>query len=331
MVTAPQVPSPPVIFNTTLILYFSSYTAAFRCYQTSDYEEWLKEGDEARDRKDYKKAKEWYTIPQHLKAKGNVNTPLIFSSPSYKNAQEACKAPDERATILRNRAFAHLKVGLPASALKDTLFHSTSELYPNASPHPTYCPEFEISEKGLYRAALAAHALRRFVACRLIVKTLQERHPGFVIPDPQLHRLDARIAEEKRGKYDWAAMAKEAIRLIKMNETNRPPPDLDFATFVGPVIVKDCYNRKEKGLFTTKAVKAGSLLCCEKALACVYKGTPGVEYDDEDRFTQAKLAMEITQKLRRNPKLLREFSTLYKGDDVPVSLKGEDGMPTVDT
>lgn len=124
---------------------------------------------------------------------------------------------------------------------------------------------------------------------------------------------------------------KEATRIGQIKETNRPPPDLDFATFVGPVVVKDCYNRKEKGLFTNKAVKAGQLLFCEKALACVYTETPGVQYDHEDIFTKGKLVMEVIQKLRRNPRLLRKFSTLYRDNDVPVSHEVEGGIPIVDS
>jgi hypothetical protein len=58
--------------------------------------------------------------------------------------------------------------------------------------------------------------------------------------------------------YDFETISKEVSKVR--------PPHLDHATFVGLVEVKTSPGRG-RGLFTTKAVKAGELLLCEKAFA----------------------------------------------------------------
>ena len=60
-----------------------------------------------------------------------------------------------------------------------------------------------------------------------------------------------RLGEQESGKAITDEMPKV------------PPPHLDHATFVGPVAVKASIGRG-RGLFTTKAVKAGDLILCEK-------------------------------------------------------------------
>ena len=47
--------------------------------------------------------------------------------------------------------------------------------------------------------------------------------------------------------------------------------------------------------------------------------------------TQSDLITAIVQKLRRNPSLISEFTTLHHGSYEPVNLIEVDGRPVVDT
>ena len=71
----------------------------------------------------------------------------------------------------------------------------------------------------------------------------------------ELKRVRCRLGEQERSAYDFKAIREEMSKVS--------PPHLDHATFVGSVTVKVSWS----GLFTTKAVKAGDLILCEKAFA----------------------------------------------------------------
>jgi hypothetical protein len=146
--------------------------------------------------------------------------------------------------------------------------------------------------------------------------------------------------EQQCGTYDFKTIYKEASKVR--------PPHLDHATFVGPVVVK-VSSGCGRGLFTTKAVKAGELLLCEKAFAYCYAG--GSEESSEESSkagskinllvnihtnrmaigTQGHLITAIVQKLWRNPSLLSEFATLHHGSYKPVCVTTVDGKPVIDT
>lgn len=67
----------------------------------------------------------------------------------------------------------------------------------------------------------------------------------------RLERATKRLAEQTDGRYQFKQMHKEAAALR--------PPHLDHATHIGPVQAK-ASGFRGRGLFTTKAVKAGGLL-----------------------------------------------------------------------
>jgi hypothetical protein len=52
------------------------------------------------------------------------------------------------------------------------------------------------------------------------------------------------------------------------------PPKIDSASFTGPIEIRDSPSRG-KGLFTTKQVKAGDLLLCEKEFSYCFAEPPG--------------------------------------------------------
>jgi hypothetical protein len=119
------------------------------------------------------------------------------------------------------------------------------------------------------------------------------------------------------------------------------PPQLDYATYIGPVEVSSVAN-KGRGLFITKAVRAGDLLLCEKASSYAWvDGQAGessrsnilLSNDTGRRFAggQADLITMVVQKLHHNTCLDREFRTLYHDGYESVNTFLVDGEPIVDT
>jgi hypothetical protein len=164
---------------------------------------------------------------------------------------------------------------------------------------------------------------------------LCKKYPNNVDATKELTRVRCRLLEEKSGKYDFKAMYEEASKLR--------PPHLDHATFTGPVTVKATKGRGQ-GLFTTKAVKAGDLVLCEKAFAHCYANTKensaysskinillNIHTSQGSIGAQNELITTIVQKLRRNQSFLQEFAALHHGSYKPVDATEVDGKPIIDT
>ena len=220
--------------------------------------------------------------------------------------------------IKRNRSLAHLKTKQFDAALLDTGF-----------------PDFgsEPSEKALFRAAEALYSLSRFDECRDVLETLCAKFPNNQRGSVVLARAQARCLEKYTGKYDFKLLRREAKKLR--------PPQLDHATYIGPVEIREVTG-KGRGLFTTKTVKAGDLLLCEKAFCHAYipeegagnsKTTLLVNSETEKGFVggQADLVRLIAQKLFRNPSLAPAFKLLHHGSYESVGTALVDGTPIVDT
>ncbi|KAL4899287.1 hypothetical protein BDW74DRAFT_183819 [Aspergillus multicolor] len=164
--------------------------------------------------------------------------------------------------------------------------------------------EPKLLEKALYRKAQALYHLGRFRGC----------------------------SEQQKGKYNFKRMQVEAAKNFA--------PELDHATYVGPVVVKMTKSHG-RGFFTTAAVKAGDLLLCEKAFAYAFydannrKHTLSMVINTETNVvsthTQAQLVVSIVQKLFKNPKMGEAFTNLHHGGYQPVRVSEADGLPVVDT
>ncbi|KAK2629035.1 hypothetical protein QTJ16_002138 [Diplocarpon rosae] len=131
-----------------------------------------------------------------------------------------------------------------------------------------------------------------------------------------------RVAEKKRGVYDFNKLYKA---------TKCRPLLLDAATFQGPVEAQESPGRG-RYLYTTRAVKAGELLLCEKVFAYCYAAsaeglakahlnsvvqTPFLEDVARDRITVSKHAhpiRTISTKLAVDPSLRANFEDLSCGD-----------------
>jgi hypothetical protein len=212
-----------------------------------------------------------------------------------------CPAVSEETVIRTNRALAHLRDESYEAALADTQYPDTSS---------------NTSEKGLYRAGKALYGLRRFSECFDIFQILCKRYPGNGEATNELARARARLSEQQSGTYDFKAIYE------KVHQAR--PPHLDLANFIGPVAVKESPGRG-RGLFTTKSVKAGELLSCEKAFAHCYADNP------EEHSLEDDLITAIVQNLRRSPLVLPEFVTLAHGSYESVAVLEVDGRPIIDT
>ena len=220
-----------------------------------------------------------------------------------------------------NRALAYLKDEYFDAALADTSCLASSSDAP---------------EKALYRAGQALYQLGRFSECQNILTLLCKKYPNNADAAKELTRVRCRLGEQKNGTYDFKAIYEEASKLR--------PPHLDHATFIGPVTIKASKGRG-RGLFTTKTVKAGDLVLCEKAFAHCYANTKEENSANSSKIslllnmhtnrmsvgTQSDLITTIVQKLWRNPSFLPEFTALHHGSYKPVDVTEVDGKPIIDT
>ena len=149
-----------------------------------------------------------------------------------------------------NRALAYLKDGAFDAALEDTGYIAS----------PSNAPE-----KALCGAGQALYGLERFSECQEALTLLTKKYPGNVDAVKELARVRRRVEEQQSGRYDFKAIYDEASKLR--------PPHLDHATFIGPVEIRPSVGRG-RGLFTTKAVKAGELILYEKAFTHSYADDP---------------------------------------------------------
>ena len=280
-------------------------------------DDWKLEGNEAMRRQQYWVAVQKYWCTSSLKH----STVMANSLGSYTTALGCSASFQERKTVQLNRALAYLKNGFFDAALTDT------ECLTSCSDAP---------EKALYRAGQALYELGRFSECQDILKLLCKKYPNNDSAAMELERVRCRLEEQTNGIYDFKA--------IREKMSKDPPPHLDHATFIGPVTVKASMGRG-RGLFTTKAVKAGDLILCEKAFAHCYANTTGKHAAESSGIglllnvytnrvtmgTQSDLITRIVQKLWRNPSLLPEFMALHHGSYKPVDVIEVDGKPIIDT
>ncbi|KAI9640898.1 hypothetical protein NHQ30_010739 [Ciborinia camelliae] len=239
---------------------------------------------------------------------------------SYTAALECHSSPQATKIIHLNRALAHLKDGSLDAALADTQCMVSLS---------------DASEKALYRAGQALYGLRRFSECHNIFENLCKKYPDNSLAVTELRRVDRRLAEQESGIYDFESIYKEI-------STTRPP-QLDHATFIGSVVVKPSPGRGQ-GLFTTKAIKAGELLLCEKAFAhCYTESLEDSEISSKTTLlmnvhtnkmtmgTQSDLITNIVQKLWKTPSLIPKFTALHHGSYKPAERAEVDGKPVIDT
>jgi hypothetical protein len=140
-----------------------------------------------------------------------------------------------------------------------------------------------------------------------------------------LDRARRRCAESSTWNFDFKILQAEAKK--------HRPPHLDHATYIGPVEVRKTKG-KGRGLFTTKPVKAGELILCEKAFSYAYvdgKNNSNASLTLLMNTETNKGIRLITQKLYKNPSIASAFTDLHHGAYKAVDVLSVDGQPMVDT
>lgn len=275
--------------------------------------EWKSEGNSALKSGDFFDAAEKQVLC-------SLMMPLYSRTFRYTLALQCPSTSEEARIIKMNRALANLKLRQYDAALLDA----------GCSP-----PDVKPLEKGLYRAARALYELGRFQDCYDTLNVLLKEYPGNEEGRKELSRVKNRLTEQKHGRYDFKAMyAATQIR----------PLYLDHATYIGPVVVKPAEGRG-RGLFTTRAVKAGELLLCEKAFSQCYADLGNTPESSSSKITllinthtnrmvvgtHGDLITKIVQQLWRNPSLASAFTSLHHGSYKPVQVSYVDDAPVVDT
>jgi hypothetical protein len=200
---------------------------------------------------------------------------------------------------------------------------------------------------------MAPYNLGRFEAFSSRHKLLPRDYPDNDAGRAQMQRVQQRVREQTSGEYDFRSM---------YNGVRAGSRHLDIATFADSVAVQPSPGRG-RGLFTTRAVRAGELLLCEKAF--VYCGgdnprtsrTPLAAKSSStslssnapsplsgtcvpinlpaNRVTIGKQADVITSAIRKvfqNPSLGPKFMSLHSGSYESVDAPGlMDGQPEVDS
>jgi tetratricopeptide (TPR) repeat protein len=276
--------------------------------------DWKLEGNDAMRERKY-----WIAIQRCLFTPSYLA--LANSMFSYTAALGCPTSVQEWNTVRLNRALAYLKNEYFDAALMDT----------DCLTSPSDAPE-----KALYRAGQALYRLGRFSECQDILTLLCKKYPNNSDATVELTRVKCRLEEQRSGKCNFKAIYEQVSKLR--------PPHLDHATFVGPVTIKASEGRG-RGLFTTKAVKAGDLILCEKAFAHCYADAAeenavnsstisllmNVHTNQMTMGTRGDLITTIVQKLWRNPSFLPEVTSLHHGSYIPVDVTEVDGKPIIDT
>ncbi|KAI0133493.1 TPR domain protein [Xylariales sp. AK1849] len=236
----------------------------------------------------------------------------------YSAAIQAAKSLEQDQLARSNRSLANLRLGRLEKALEDASRSSR-----NGKP----------SEKALFREAKALYGLGTFSLCLEKLEFLVRSFPENQEAWSEIKRVKERILEKKTGAYRFSEMYKQA---------KATPPNIDCATYDGSVTI-GVSTRCGRGLFTTKPVKAGELILCEKAFAYSYAGDDDptsrsnktiLMNTSTNKMTiggQANLVTQIVQKLYHNHEGSGVFTDLHHGDYDAITVGKVDGQPVVDT
>jgi hypothetical protein len=163
------------------------------------------------------------------------------------------------------------------------------------------------------------------------LETLLSHYPDNAAAQKELCRTKSRIEEKQSASFNFHQM----LDAVGCNTTN-----LDCATFIGPVAVKESKGRG-RGVFLTKDVKAGDLLVCEKACAVAHKTdtkptkTSIVINVNTNRITmgqQASVITKVVNLLYRNPSKMPVITSLHSGSYKTVQgVDIDENEPVVDT
>jgi tetratricopeptide (TPR) repeat protein len=279
---------------------------------------WKTKGNNHFNKSAYRSAIEWY-VQRRLSFDCRWLTYL--HGDSYTRALTCSPTPEETHAIRLNRSLMFLRTRRYDAALSDV-----------ESAMATITPTGKPAEKALFRKAEALYSLERYQECCEVLKELRLGYPDNTAAKTQLSRAVSRLAEQTNGRYPFKQLHADVAKLR--------PPLLDHATYIGPVRVQAAGSRG-RGLFTTRAVKAGELLFCEKAFAHAFVDKEegrGFDItmliDSENGGTmgaQSDLINMTVQKLYQNPSWMPIITGLHHGSYQPIDATEVDGKPVLDT
>lgn len=186
------------------------------------------------------------------------------------------------------------------------------------------------TEKRRFRMSQALYNLDRFLECREILETILNDNQSNNEALKELNRVKKRLSEREHGEYEFMAMR-------WAGEINP-----DCANYVGSVEIR-VTESQGRGMFTTKAVKAGELLICEKAFCSsidsdrTFSGPSNMKIlinPNADRVmvgSQDSLVTQLVQKLQRNSSMISTIASLYHGSYISTEKTSVDDSPIIDT
>ncbi|KAF5025068.1 hypothetical protein F66182_2837 [Fusarium sp. NRRL 66182] len=235
---------------------------------------------------------------------------------SYSSAIKTAETLEDEQLASLNRSLVNLKLDRPTKALSDAIQGQDP-----ATPR----------EKSIFRQAQALYRLCEFEKCLETLQTLMEAFPNNQAAQSEMDRVKARLKEQNNGEYSFARMYKQS---------QATPPLMDCATFSVPVEIRDSPGRG-RGLLTTKPVRAGDLLLCEKAFSYYFidEKQPDARRNVLMNLSTKKSTMggaahllpQIAQKLYHDPQLMPLFQDLYHDDYKVPAVVECDGAPVVDS
>lgn len=188
--------------------------------------------------------------------------------------------------------------------------------------------DVELFEKAILCKAMALYNLEKYRECTDVIKLCLKQYPQSSGAKSILSQSISRLLEKEQGKYKF----KEMQGHCKKQEV----PVIKCATYIGPVEIKQTESRG-RGLFTTKAVKAGDLLFCENAFSYAVFTAPKTNRKDDVeleqfiyRTQQCELAKLATDKIFQVPSVLSKLSDLHHGSYTPFEASFVDGAPVFD-
>lgn len=232
----------------------------------------------------------------------------------YSAAITTADNPNEEHQARLNRSYANLKLGRLENALNDACHE---------------VPGTPTSDMGLFRKGRVFYELGQYYDALSTYGKLKTDFPENKSAGIEYLRALARCLEQRKGLYPFSKMQKQ------VSDGN---PYMDFASFTAPVEVRSSPGCG-RGLFTTRPVKVGDLLLCEKAFAYMHHGRARAQGGPVWKQGDPKPANEtsqewiatIVQYLVHNPSSSKAFLNLHHGDYKPAPETTVDGRPIVDT
>lgn len=188
--------------------------------------------------------------------------------------------------------------------------------------------DVELFEGAIIGKAMALYNLEKYRECTDIIKLCLKQYPQSSYTKLALSQSISRLLESEQEKYKFKEMQEDCRK--------QHVPLLKCATYIGPVEIKQTEFRG-RGVFTTKAVKAGDLLFCENAFSYAVFTTPTTDRKNDAeleqfiyRTQQRELAKLATDRIFQVPSVLSKLSDLHHGSYTPFEASFVDGAPVFD-